>query len=102
MPPLLGCCFTPPSCRYRIRAFLSCVQALQTSKKASILGADIHDPNARTSMTQGGAKKTLGGKSGHVRPRQGTEICNFGAVSTGFLDFLQWIFLPFLQVLCAI
>ena len=41
--------------------------------------------------------------SGHVRPRQGTEICNFGgAVSTGFFEFLQRIFFPFLQVYCAI
>ena len=37
-------------------------------------------------------------RSGQVRPRQGTEICNFGAVSTGGspLDFLL-----FLQDLCS-
>ena len=28
--------------------------------------------------------------SGHVRPRQGTEICNFGAPSP--LEALHWIF----------
>ena len=30
------------------------------------------------------------GVSGHVRPRQGTEICNFGAPSP--LEALHWIF----------
>ena len=39
--------------------------------------------------------------SGHLRPRQGTEICNFGAPAPldFFLNiFLQWIFFLFLQV----
>ena len=35
--------------------------------------------------------------SGHVRPRQGTEICNFGAPSP--LEALHWVFLLFLQYL---
>ena len=38
--------------------------------------------------------------SGHIRPRQGTEICNFGAPSP--LEALHWIFWLFLQYLCAI
>ena len=34
--------------------------------------------------------------SGCVRPRQGTEICNFGEPSPlDFLNFLQWIFFLF-------
>ena len=34
--------------------------------------------------------------SGHVRPRQGTEICNFGVPSPlDFLSFLQWNFCLF-------
>ena len=34
-------------------------------------------------------------ESGHVRPRQGTEICNFGAPSPLiFWIFIQWIFFP--------
>ena len=42
--------------------------------------------------------------SGRVRPRQGTEICNFGAPSPliYFWNFLQWIIFFFLQVFCLI
>ena len=41
--------------------------------------------------------------SGRVRPRQGTEICNFGAPSPlDFLNFLPWIFPPCLQVFCVV
>ena len=35
-------------------------------------------------------------KSGHVRPRQGTEICNFGAPSP--LEALHWIFCFFSSI----
>ena len=41
--------------------------------------------------------------SGHVRPRQSGRFRNLqfrGAVSSFFLNFLQWIFFPFLQVHC--
>ena len=42
-------------------------------------------------------------KSGHVRPRQGTEICNFGAPSPlDFLNFPQWMFFPFSPGFCGI
>ena len=34
--------------------------------------------------------------SGHVRPRQGTEICNFGALSP--LEALHWIFCFFSSI----
>ena len=38
-----------------------------------------------------------------VQPRQGTEICNFGAVPPlDFLNFLQWIFFLFLQAFCVV
>ena len=41
--------------------------------------------------------------SGHVRPRQGTEIFNFCLLSPlDFLKFLQWICFISLQDLCAI
>ena len=47
--------------------------------------------------------KILAYVSGHVRPRQATEICNFGEVSP--LDFLQFSlvdrFSVFLQVFCV-
>ena len=40
--------------------------------------------------------------SGHIRPRQGTEIRNLGEFSPlDFFYFLQWIFIIFLQVFCA-
>ena len=42
-------------------------------------------------MSHQKALDDLGGRfSGHVRPRQGTEICNFGAPSP--LEALDWIF----------
>ena len=38
-------------------------------------------------------QKNVNWESGHVRPRQGTEICHFGAPSPlHFFNFLQWIF----------
>ena len=48
-----------------------------------------------------GVMKELGDKvskqlSGHVRPRQGTEICNFGAPSP--LEALHWIFCFFSSI----
>ena len=48
--------------------------------------------------------KTRHQGSGRVRPRQGTEICNFGAPSPLHLclSSLQWIFCPYLQVYCVI
>ena len=40
-------------------------------------------------------------ESGHVRPWQGTEICDFGQVSPlDLLSFLQWTFLS-LQIFCV-
>ena len=42
------------------------------------------------SKTCHSTKKFPGINSGHVRPRQGTEICNFGAPSP--LEALHWIF----------
>ena len=38
--------------------------------------------------------------SGHVRPRQGTEICNFGAPFS--LEALQWIFCFFSSIFSSI
>ena len=44
-------------------------------------------PGFRVLYGAGGGKIIL---SGQVRPRQGTEICNFGATSP--LEALHWIF----------
>ena len=56
--------------------------------------------------SQGLKKMTFAGyfNSGRLRPRQGTEICNFGVPSPldFFLNFLRWIFFPFLEVYCVV
>ena len=42
-------------------------------------------------------------RSGHIRPRQGTEICDFGAPSPlDFSNCLEWIFPVSPDFLCSL
>ena len=62
------------------------------------LPKQYHPPPPPKSMQS--TVKYSGICSGQVRPRQGTEICNFGAPSP--LEALHWIFCFFSSILCAI
>ena len=71
-----------------------------TLQTAAIKGKDLIGPY----IVEGGCAPSKAeiwrvGGSGHVRPRQGTEIYSFGAPSPldFFLNFLQWIFQLFLS-----
>ena len=58
----------------------------------------------RRGGSQWSKQRCVSWQSGHIWPRQGTEICNFGAPSRldFFWNFLLWIrFFPFLQVYCC-
>ena len=54
------------------------------------------DRSIEAQISTSGLKKTWP-FSGHVRPRQGTEICNFGAPSP--LEALHWIFFFFSSII---
>ena len=88
---------------------LSSGSGASTAASAAASAASLSAPAASSAMAEPAVRQHVGGGlyqslevflSGQVRPRQGTEICNFWAPPP--LEALHWIFCSFSSIYVAI